>query len=123
MQEGEDNQSSSSSNDEAEQEEEQEAEEEEQGEDEEDDDFNFGRESNGNQHLQLPPVDSEDRDENDDDFVDHEDHMMVQENQPEIVIQTSQTIVREDIVTVLPAKIQEQISSSHVSSRRSSQLG
>ena len=123
MQDGENNQSSSSSNDEAEQEEEQEAEEEEQGEDEEDDDFNFGRESNGNQHLQLPPVDSEDRDENNDDFVDHEDHMMVQENQPEIVIQTSQTIVREDIVTVLPAKIQEQISSSHVSSRRSSQLG
>ena len=105
MQEGENNQSSSSSNDEAEQEEEQEAEEEEQGEDEEDDDFNFGRESNGNQHLQLPPVDSEDRDENNDDFVDHEDHLMVQENQPEIVIQTSQTIVREDIVTVLPAQI------------------
>ena len=77
MQEGENNQSSSSSNDEAEQEEEQEAEEEEQGEDEEDDDFNFGRESNGNQHLQLPPVDSEDRDENNDDFVDHEDLLAI----------------------------------------------
>jgi len=39
-----------------------------------------------NLHLQLPPVDSEDREDNNDDFVDHNEHMMVPDNQPEIVI-------------------------------------
>ena len=81
-----DNSSPKNEEGEAELDEEQEADEEEQGEDEEDDDFNFGNEKNGNQHLQLPPVDSEDREENNDDFVDHEDHMMVSENQPDIVV-------------------------------------